>query len=172
MLRRGLSVSSPSDAAPSKPAKDRKPNTAAVATVSTEVPPGTEKTSAVKPWLPGSVPVASFTKITTTRKTISATEMPSRPSSDRVATRMSPYASQAMRAPATSAMTSHSAPFQIPEPVKKATPNRPTSAVEAAVNARYVPNSAQPEKKPARGPSVAPENAYTEPAWLKCPVSR
>ena len=36
MLRRGLFVSSPSAAAPSNPANDRKPNTAAVATVLTE----------------------------------------------------------------------------------------------------------------------------------------
>jgi hypothetical protein len=41
-----------------------------------------------------------------------------------------------MSAPATSAMTSHSAPSQIPEPWKKATPKSPASAVEAAVKAR------------------------------------
>ena len=56
-------------------------------------------------------------------------------------------------------MTSDSAPSQIPEPWKKATPKSPASAVEAAVKARYVPSSAQPEKKPARGPSVMPEKA-------------
>src|SRR4051812_29235436 len=59
----------------------------------------------------------------------------------------------------------------MPEPWKKSTPNRPASAVDAAVNARYVPNSAQPAKKPACGPSVTPENAYTEPEWLKCRLS-
>ena len=64
------------------------------------------------------------------------TEIPSRPSSERVATRMSPYAKNAISAPATSAMTSHSAPSQIPEPWKKATPKSPASAVEAAVKAR------------------------------------
>jgi hypothetical protein len=42
----------------------------------------------------------------------------------------------AISAPATSAMTSHSAPYQIPELWKNATPNRPASAVDAAVNAR------------------------------------
>ena len=47
MLRRGLFVSSPSAAAPSKPANERKPNTAAVATVSSEVPCGTLKMSKV-----------------------------------------------------------------------------------------------------------------------------
>ncbi|HSK81853.1 MAG TPA: hypothetical protein VK902_00395 [Rubrobacter sp.] len=34
-----------------------------------------------------------------------------------------------------------------------------TSAVDAAVKAMYVPKSAQPEKKPARGPRVTPERA-------------
>ena len=59
------------------------------------------------------------------------------------------------------------------EPWKNATPNSPTSAVDAAVKrevgARAAPS---PAKKPARGPSVTPENAYTEPAWLKYRVSR
>ena len=36
----------------------------------------------------------------------------------------------------------------------------------------YVPSNAQPAKKPARGPSVTPENAYTDPAWLKYRDSR
>jgi hypothetical protein len=47
MLRLGSLVSSPIAAAPSNPPKDRKPNTAAVATVSTELPDGTLKMSAV-----------------------------------------------------------------------------------------------------------------------------
>jgi hypothetical protein len=90
MLRVGSSVSSPSAAAPSKPAKERKPNTAAVATVSSDVPDGTLKMSAVKPWSSGALPARSLTKMTTMRTTMRITEMPSRPSSDRVATRMSP----------------------------------------------------------------------------------
>ena len=48
MLRRGLLVSSPRAAAPSNPANERKPNTAAVATVLTDVPLGTWKIEAVK----------------------------------------------------------------------------------------------------------------------------
>ena len=90
MLRRGLSVSSPSAAAPSKPANDRKPNTAAVAITSSDVPPGTENTSPLKPWSRGAEPAASLTKMTTISSTISATEIASMPSSERVATRMSP----------------------------------------------------------------------------------
>ena len=90
MLRVGSSVSSPSEAAPSNPPKDRKPNTAAVATVSSDVPSGILKMSAVKPCPCGASPVASFTKMTITRITISATERPSRPSSERVTARMSP----------------------------------------------------------------------------------
>ena len=35
-----------------------------------------------------------------------------------------------------------------------------------------MPISAKPAKKPARGPSVAPASANTEPAELKCRVSR
>jgi hypothetical protein len=91
MFRRGLSVSSPSAAAPSNPANDRKPNTAAVATVSSDVPDGRLNASE-REWLPspGAVPASSLAKMTTTRITISATEIPSIVSSERVATRMSP----------------------------------------------------------------------------------
>jgi hypothetical protein len=62
---------------------------------------------------------------------------------------------------------SQSVPSSTPTPLKNSPRNRPTSALDAHVNARYVPRRAQPEKKPARGPSVTPEKAYTEPAWLK-----
>jgi hypothetical protein len=90
MLRVGSLVSSPSDAAPSKPANDRKPKTAAVATVSSDVPDGTLKMSAVMPWSWGAVPAISLTKMITMRTTMRSTEIPSRPSRERVATRMSP----------------------------------------------------------------------------------
>jgi hypothetical protein len=70
------------------------------------------------------------------RITISATEMPSMPSSERVATRMSPNARNAIPAPATSAIRSHWASSQIPVLAKKAWPNSPTSAVDAAVKVR------------------------------------
>ena len=75
-------------------------------------------------------------KMITTRTRIRVTEIPSIVSSARVTRRTSPYAKRAISAAATSAMTIQSAPFQIPEPWKKSTPNRPASAVDAAVNAR------------------------------------
>ena len=53
MLLRGSSVSSPSEAAPSKPPKDRNAKTVAKATVESEIPLGTENTLKVKLWLPG-----------------------------------------------------------------------------------------------------------------------
>src|ERR1041384_1910092 len=57
MLRLGLFVSSPSAAAPSKPANDRKPNTAAVATASNDVPLGSANRSASHDsWPPGAAP--------------------------------------------------------------------------------------------------------------------
>ena len=48
----------------------------------------------------------------------------------------------------------------------------PASAVDATQKHTYVPSNAQPAKKPARGPSVTPEKAYTDPAWLKYRDSR
>jgi hypothetical protein len=47
----------------------------------------------------------------------------------------------------------------MPVPFRNAPKKRPTSDAEAAVNARYVPSSAQPAKNPACGPSVAPLKA-------------
>ena len=103
--RRGLSVSSPSAAAPSNPANDRKPNTAALATAESEVPLGSLNASSVIDWPCGADPPISLTTITTIRITISVTEMPSMPSSERVATRMSPNASIAMITAAIAAIT-------------------------------------------------------------------
>jgi hypothetical protein len=42
----------------------------------------------------------------------------------------------------------------------------------AQMKHEYVASSAQPAKKPKRGPSVTPASAYVEPAWLKKLVSR
>ena len=47
----------------------------------------------------------------------------------------------------------------MPVSSKNAVPKSPTSATEAAVKAAYVPIWAQPVKKPARAPSVAPVSA-------------
>jgi hypothetical protein len=133
MLRVGLSVSSPSDAAPSNPPKERKPKTAAMATVENGMPPGGEKTSSVKSWSLGADPPMTFAKITTISTRISSTEMPSMPSSERVATRMSPKARIATKTIAISAMISQST-SPAPIPSRNDCPNSPTSAAEATVN--------------------------------------
>ena len=102
---RGLSVSSPSDAAPSNPAKLRKPNVAAVAIVLNDVPLGILNTSVLIDWWSGAEPEISLTTITTISTMISVTLIPSNVISARVATRMSPNASTAMIAPAIRAIT-------------------------------------------------------------------
>jgi hypothetical protein len=56
-------------------------------------------------WWWGAEPPISLTTITTMRIRISVTEMPSMPSSERVAIRMSPNASTAIRTAAMSAIT-------------------------------------------------------------------
>src|SRR4051794_41083360 len=160
MLRRGSAVSSPSAAAPSKPANDRKPNTAAVATASSDVPLGSLNASANEDSCPaGADPPISFAKITTTRMTIRVTEMPSIVSSDRVATRMSPAAMNEISAAETSAIQIQSAVSEIPVDARNDEKNRPTSALDATVKHRYVPSSAQPARNPARAPSVNPVSA-------------
>ena len=95
---------------------------------------------------------------------MSVTETASIASSDRVANLTSLYATIQISAAATKEMTIHSGECQIPVPSKNASPNKPTSAVDAAVKAVYVPSCPQPEKKPAWGPSVTPVRAYAEPA--------
>ena len=67
-----------------------------------------EKTDSVKPWLLGAEPPITFAKITTISTRISSTEIPSMPSSDRVATRMSPNARIAKTTIAISARISQS----------------------------------------------------------------
>jgi hypothetical protein len=75
----------------------------------------------------------TFAKITTISTRISSTEMPSMPSSDRVATRMSPKARTATKTIAISAMISQST-SPAPIPSRNDCPNSPTSAAEATVN--------------------------------------
>ena len=133
MLRPGSSVSSPSEAAPSKPPKDRKPNTEATAIVDSEIPLAGEKTLSVKPWSLGAEPPITLAKMTTISTRISVTEMPSRLSSVRVATRMSPNAKIAMNTIATSARISQST-LPAPMPSRNVCPNSPTSAADAIVN--------------------------------------
>lgn len=99
-------------------------------------PLGSVKGESVKLCPPGAEPENTLAKTTTTTTTISVSVSPSIPSNARVATRMSPYATNQMSAAATSEITSHSAFGQMPVPLKKACPKRPTSAVDAAVKAR------------------------------------
>ena len=160
MLRRGSSVSSPSAAAPSKPANDRNPNTEAVAIASSVVPLGRLNASPSEDsWPLGASPTISRTKMTTTRITISATENPSIVSSERVAKRMSPPAITVISAAETSAIQIQSALSAMPVEARNDEKNSPTSADEATVKHRYVPSSAQPARKPAAGPSVKPVSA-------------
>jgi len=120
MSRRGLSVSSPREAAPSKPANERSPKTAAKATVPRPTPLGSVKGESVKLWPLGAEPAITLAKMTTTTITMSVTVSPSIVSNARVATRTSPYATNQMSAAATSEIMSHSAFGQMPVPSKKA----------------------------------------------------
>ena len=87
----------------------------------------------MKPWSLGAEPPITLAKMTTISTRISVTEMPSRLSSVRVATRMSPNAKIAMNTIATSPMISQST-FPAPMPSRNVCPNSPTSAADAIVN--------------------------------------
>ena len=97
------------------------------------MPPGGEKTSSVNSWSLGAEPPRTLAKMTTISTMISSTESPSMPSSERVATRMSPKAKIATKTIATSEMISQSTP-PAPSPSRKDSPNSPTSAADATVN--------------------------------------
>lgn len=77
MSRRGLSVSSLKDAAPSKPANERSPKTAARATVLKPTPLGSVRGESVKLYPPGAESASTLAKMTTTTITISVTVSPS-----------------------------------------------------------------------------------------------
>src|SRR3954468_17608867 len=172
MLRRGLLVSSPSAAAPSKPPNDSSPNTDANATAPMVVPEAGTNGLSVKCCPFGAVWQITFQKITMTTIAISVTEMPSNVSSARPTMRTSPYASTHTSAAAISEIRIHDGLCQMPLPSKNDEPNRPISAMSATMNSEYVASSVQPAKNPARGPSVTPASAYVEPAWLKNVVKR
>ena len=104
-----------------------------MATVENEMPAVGENTSSVNSWSLGAEPPMTFARITTISTTIISTEIPSMPSSERVATRMSPKARIATNTIATSAMISQST-LPAPSPSRNDCPNRPTSAAEAIVN--------------------------------------
>ena len=87
--RRGSFVSSPSAAAPSNPPQERNASTMARPSAELLVPPGSRKTSELKPALPGADPFAIFTKMTTISTVIRSTETASMLSSVRVVILMS-----------------------------------------------------------------------------------
>src|SRR4051794_12402265 len=172
MLRRGLLVSSPSAAAPSKPPKERSPKTEANAIAPIAVPEAGTNGFKLNDCPSGAVPPITFQKMTATTITISATEIPSKERRARVATLTSPYARNQTSAAAISETRIQDGLSQMPAPLRNEVPKRPISAMFAAMKHEYVASRAQPPKKPARGPSVAPASAYAEPAWLKKRVSR
>ena len=155
MLRVGLSVSSPSEAAPSNPPKDRKPKTAAIATVENGMPPGGEKTSSVKSWSLGAEPPRTFARITTISTMISSTESPSMPSSERVATRMSPKARSATNTIATSAMISQST-LAGAEPVEERLPEQPDLGRRGDREQRVGGHQREPGEEPRPRPERRP----------------
>src|SRR3954454_19245767 len=69
-------------------------------------------------------------------------------------------------------MTIHDGSCHRPMPSRNDVPKSPISAMFAAMKQVWGATSAQPAKKPARGPSVAPTSAYVDPAWLKNRVRR
>ena len=87
----------------------------------------------MKPWSLGAEPPITFAKMTTISTRISVTEMPSMPSSERVATRMSPNARIPTNTIAMRPMISQST-FPAPIPSRNPCPNSPTSAADAIVN--------------------------------------
>ena len=84
MSRRGCRASSPSVAAASKPANDRKPNTTPRKSAEVPVPSGTVNGVSVSSRPPGAFPIARRTRMTAVTTRISATVTPSTVSSTRV----------------------------------------------------------------------------------------
>ena len=129
--RRGLRASSPSVAAASKPAKDRKPKTTPRNSAEVSVPAGTVNTdrSNVRP--PGAVPPSSRTSTTTVTSRMSSTVTPSTTSSNRVPRRAGDTASRSTPTSATASSgngAQSGASGQIPTWVRKAAPKIPAAA--------------------------------------------
>ena len=167
IARFGSFVSSPSVAAASKPPKERNPNTAPRNTPDQPVPGLKVNTLSVKWWPDGAVPLINRTAITTVTSRISAMVALSMPSSRLVARRAGTTASSQQPISATPTST-YGAQLgglgQMPTSLRNAVPRLPAAhAVTTAKNV-YTPSRPMPETTPAREPSVAPTNAYTEPA--------
>ena len=90
MSAAGFSLSSPSEAAASKPANERKPKTRPIESAFVPTPEGGLKTLSVKSWLAGVLPPMTLISTTTATMMMSATVRPSIESSTRVATRSRP----------------------------------------------------------------------------------
>jgi hypothetical protein len=157
-MRSGRCDSSPREPADSKPANDRKPNVDASATVPSVVPCGNCSQSAFTPCPRGPSPLASFATTIPISTRISATAPISKTRSDRAAVRTSRDASSQISAHATSASGSQAAWAEMPALSRSARPKTAAAEIDTAGNTRYVPSSAQPATKPARGPSTAPTN--------------
>src|SRR2546430_16350742 len=107
MFRRGLFVSSPSAAAPSNPAQERKPKTEANAIAPMPTPAGGLNGFRGKSWPVGAEPAITLTKIQTTRIRMSVTETASIAGRDRVAKLTSLEAPMQISGAAAQEMTVH-----------------------------------------------------------------
>lgn len=132
MLRRGSSVSSPSDEQDSKPAQDRKANTDAAISVPKGVSPGVKvlTTSMVCPF--GALPVAARPKITAASTSIAAMPMPPISSSTLAATADSRMFSASTTAAPSRATSSQGGPLPKPACMKNASRKTPHEAIVQA----------------------------------------
>src|SRR6516225_11255719 len=172
IIRLGTRDSSPSEPADSKPAKARKPETAASARAERPTPGGRTNTAPDGRRPPGAVPAASRQQITTMSTRIRQTETTSNASTDLVVGRTPRAASTQMTTHAARASGYQSASPASPVALSKARPKMATPMIDTGGNTRYVPSSAHPARNPGRGPRVLPTKAYTDPAWLNSPASR
>lgn len=159
MSRLGSRVSSPRAAAPSKPAKARKPKTAAAAITATPVPLGRARKPASRVRPPGAVPVPGRTRITTSSRTTSTAPISSAVSSERVTTWISRRASSSTTARTTTKTRAKSRLADDPRSFSSWSRKKPISMPEPAPMVTQAKNNAQPATKPARGPSVTPTRA-------------
>jgi len=168
IARFGLMVSSPNVVAASNPAKDRKPNVIAKKTLEIPSPLGRVKIDVVSFWPLGPWWIASLTKTMAATMTIKIMVSTSTISRTLVAALVGREAKKLTPSKATAASISQLAWPHRPTLLRNVVTKSEAPASVVTVNATYVPNRSQPATKPDRGPSVAPTNPYTEPAWAKC----
>jgi hypothetical protein len=126
----GLVVSSPRAAAPSKPAKARKPYTAALAIVPTPLPEGSDRKFTVNVWPCGPWLKMTVAKMTTLRIVTRIAPITSEVSSARVMIRISAKANALTPMRPISAIHHHCWVERIPVSLRNWPPNRPISIVE------------------------------------------